>query len=438
MRPHRANRFLPGLLLLPVFAVTAFAQEAGPGLTIDRAINLGLQNNREIQLARVPLEEKEGLRYQAISAYAPRLRATGTSLPIFTRIQFDQPILSPQSAPAWRLYDAAGIAAQANLQLAIYEFAVDTQLRFAAALYARNLIAIRESYLQLVKKRAANAPALFEGRRISKSDMEQLQLRVAFAEQAILEANNTFKRRELDLIDLLGISYSEYVRAGRLTGQFSCTVPALDLEALASAALSKRPDLQALRALQTLRHEEWRVTATQAYPTLTGRAYTELQTKDPFGLEDTFKQTDEDNEDIKTSRMGFLAVFTWRVTDGGQIRGQALAREAAYKRIPIQIQELEERIPSDLAKAYTVLQTNAKILGEPEQERLIRDSIEKGDQLFDLGRVKQLDISKAEEELLTHQEKQATARYNMELSKIGLYRASGDLIELVGSVPVAR
>lgn len=438
MPQPRVNGFLLPLLLALAAAGTAGAQTPGPGLTIDRAINLGLQSNREIQLAHVPLEEKERIRYQAISAYAPRLRATATTLPIFTRIQFDQPILSPQAAPAWRLYDAAGIAAQANLQMTIYEFAVAAQFRFAAALHARDLIAIREQYVELIKKRVAEGPALFEARRITKSDLEQLELRVAFAEQSVLEARNAFKRAELELIDLLGISYGEYVRAGRITGTFSADIPAVDLEALATSALAKRPDIQALRALEALRFAEWRVTATQAYPTLIGRAYTELQAKDPFGLEELFTQTDEDDEDIKTSRAGFVAIFSWRVTDGGNIRGQALTREASLKRVPIQIRELEERIPSDLAKAYTVMQTNARILAESDRERLIRDSIEKGNQLFDLGRVKQLDISKAEEELLAHQEKQATALYNVELSKIALYRASGDLIELVGSNPATR
>jgi outer membrane protein TolC len=438
MPQPRVNGLLLPLLLACAAAGTACAQTPGPGLTIDRAINLGLQSNREIQLARVPLEEKEALRYQAISAYAPRVNAFATTLPIFTRIQFDQPILSPRAAPAWRLYNAAGIAAQANLQMAIYEFAVAAQLRFAAALHARDLIGIRERYVELLKKRVAEGPALFEAQRITKSDLEQLGLRVAFAEQAVLESRNAFKRAELELIDLLGISYGEYVRAGRITGAFSAELPAVDLEALAAAAPAKRPDIQALRALEALRFGEWRITATQAYPTVIGRAYTELQAKDPFGLEELFTHTDEDDEDIKTSRAGFLTVFSWRVTDGGQIRGQAMEREANLKRVPIQIQELEERIPSDLAKAYTLMQTNARILGESDRERLIRDSIDKGNQLFELGRVKQLDISKSEEELLAHQEKQATALYNVELSKIALYRASGDLIELVGSTPAAR
>jgi len=278
-------------------AATAQATSApaeAPGLTIEQAVAIALQKNRDVIAAKM---EIEGAQLDVVAAriYPNPTAQVGVGNLVLGKANdqmgqlqsqpgfFGQPVISAgisEIIDVWSKRGARIRAADRGVEQRRY-LTEDALREVVYAVRSAFADAVRaESERDMAKEVAARyadtvrlSQSRFRAGDIAESELRKIELEQLRYENAVLDSELQVEVARQRLVALLGLSASEGLPGGKLVEPE--TQPTFDLKQLIADALEHRPDLRAATVGRSAAEARLASAEREAYPDLTlGATYT--------------------------------------------------------------------------------------------------------------------------------------------------------------------
>ncbi|MFC3416735.1 TolC family protein [Algoriphagus hitonicola] len=426
------------LLFLSCLSINLFAQET-ESLNLERAIQVGLENNFDVKIAVENVKLREGEKEVGLGAVMPILDATYTRN--FSREDVTQRFVND---PEPRQIDDARSRSENFTVAAIYGFRPEAvvvlkrlgQLTEISQLEAKvtvenTVAAISTAYYRLVLE--------LQRYRVLQNTLELSQARLDIA-QAQYELGGAGKRdfltAEVDYnTDLSQLQNQEQIiQAARINlNELMALEPSADFEVNDTITVGQELRLLDLEENAFLENKQWLV--TQRQENVAFLQLKELQAQRLPGLSLNANYV----ENTSNSDAGFLIQNQRQgLNYGGNISinlfsGFTLNRRIQNARVQQRIQgyavdQYEIQLKSDIHRAYNTYQNNQKLLEiEKDNYAVAKESSEIALERFRLGIASYLEFRDAQVNLLTAENRLITSIYNIKEQEIELMRLSGKL-----------
>jgi outer membrane protein TolC len=424
--------------LATCLALPAAAAEQAPyRLTLQEAIQKGLQANLGVLVAGTRVEEAEAARLRSLSAaLLPRvnaqtyanvqnrdLRAFGISLPAMPEVvgpfsNYDIRVYAQQNVvdlQSYRTLKASERALDAGRM--DYRDARDLIVRSIAALYlnaqsaaaradaAQSRVTDSATLLKLAKDKHDAGTA-------TGVDVLRAEVQLANDKQALLIAQNQFKQSLLALARNLGMSPGTPLElAESLNYRALNALNQSEIDALAPAALLARADYLSLLSQRQELVEQQGASRARSYPKLSvngnfggiGRSVGGMQATGLLQGQIDFTLFDRDRQ------------------------GEAEQLASRMKRIDDQIADLRRGIDEDLREALLNLDSAAQqVAVAREGQDLAHRELELSQDRFQAGTANNVEVVTAQDELARAEENYILAVSSHVDAKFALARAMGD------------
>ena len=250
-------------------------------LTLPRVIDITLSNNPDLQQAVYRMNQAKALRSLADTTFWPMIGfyteyTQGNTPSAYLFKSIDQRKLPPDTNfndPGWFENYETGIQARMNLfnggkdylsllmakkgveiseldrQAVRNDLTSQVISAFYDVLAAREFIDIAAESVDAVSEQLRVIQIQFEGGGALKSDVLSLQVRLAQANESLVQSQNRFKLAKASLANLMGFDPAEFSERGDLlakTGETQIEVPKTYEDGIIQA-LSQRPELEKVR-----------------------------------------------------------------------------------------------------------------------------------------------------------------------------------------------
>jgi outer membrane protein TolC len=429
---------LSAILICGTFSA---AQEPTPyRLTLRDAIQKALQANLNVLVANTRIEEAEGTRMRRLSAaLLPRvqlqsyanlqnrdLSAFGISLPgvpevvgpfsnFDSHLYAEQNIVDLQSYRGWKASDRALAASKMD-----YQDARDLIVRSIANLYLNGQSAAAR--VDAAQSRVTASNALYklakdkhDAGTATGVDVLRSQVQLANDKQALLVAQNQYKRSLLALARNLGMSPGTPLELAEPLRYQHLAQP--EAEHLVPSALLLRPDYLSLASQRQALVEQQRASRARYYPKLSINGSYGGIGRSIGGMQGTgIIQGEVD-----------ITVFD---RDRG---GEAQEVASRVKRIDDQIADLRRGIEEEIREALLNLESAAEqVAVAREGQDLAQRELELAQDRFESGTTNNVEVVTAQDELARARENYILAVSSHVDAKFALARAAGDTEKNIG------
>jgi len=443
------KRIVVHLLLavaIPALQPRALSQQVAPiRLTLQDAIQRGLQANLSVLIAQTRVEEAEGTRTRRLSAaLLPRvnaqayanaqnrnLQAFGISAPGFPAV------VGPFSNYDFRIYAQQNVVdLQSYRNLKASERALDVgkmDERDARDLIVR-VIAVLYLNAQSAKARADSAQSrVTDAIALSKLakdkhdagtatgvDVLRAEVQLANNRQALLVAQNQSKQSLLELARNMGIDPGTPLELVEPLDFHP--VRQAEIDTLASAALLARADYLSLLSQREALAEQVRANRARSYPKLS--------------LSGNIGEIGRSIAGVKTTGL-IQGQIDFTIFDRDR-NGEAQELTSRAKRIDDQISDLRRGIDEDLRAAMLNLESAAEQVSVARDgQELAQRELELAQDRFDQGTANNVEVVTAQDELARAEENYILAVSSHVGATFALARAMGDteksMVELMGN-----
>lgn len=271
-------------------AKEAPAVPARGDLTVDQAVKLSLERNKDLLVAGENVDAASGIKKSALQAYLPRLSATGGfSRSLNLQSRFDptsgtfinaQNNFGVRYVLTQNLIDLASMrniaaaghdlaASKLNYAFSRSDLVLATKQQYYALLAAQELATVSDSALALSGRELQRTQSLFELGMVAKSDVLKAEVRVANSKLDVIRDRGNVVVQRAFLSRIIGQDPTEDLRASDQLTEIQVPV---DSTAIFEDAIAHRADLQS--ALKTWQAAKARTGAARFgfFPTLAAQA----------------------------------------------------------------------------------------------------------------------------------------------------------------------
>jgi len=278
----------------PAARITPAAPAESPGLTIDQAVAIALQRNRDVIAAKMEIESAQ-LDVVAARIYPNPTAQVGVGNLVLGKANdqmgalksqpgfFGQPVITggiSEIIDVWSKRGARIRAADRGVEQRRY-LTEDALREVVYAVRSAFADAVRaESERDMAKEVAARyaetvrlSQSRFRAGDIAESELRKIELEQLRYENAVLDSELQVDIARQHLVALLGLSPSEGLPGGKLVEPE--TQPTFDMKQLIAEAVEHRPDLRAATVGRSAAEARLTSAEREAYPDLTlGATYT--------------------------------------------------------------------------------------------------------------------------------------------------------------------
>jgi outer membrane protein TolC len=419
-----AGLFFVAALLLPTLAKAQ--NPASRTLSLEEALKLARKNNRNLAVERTKLQQAQLGIEQAWAAFFPTVAAQGrythnykkfelgfAGVPLLVQPsnQFDfsinatQPLIAPAAYPALDAVKAGVRAAEAGFEVTETGVLMSVAHTFYMAAIADEMVAARQSNVEVAQATLANAEARFSAGAVTKVDVGRAELAVVRAQQMQRESITGRSRTYRALATLIQLSEPFVVK---LTPE----APQQHDERELDLALSLRPEFRVIEATLQSSDEQARARKWMWLPTLSA-----------FGNARKFNY---DNFARDRHSWAIGAQLEWLIYDGGTRDYQRHLAGAQIAEAHARADVLRESVRDDLADGRQQLET--KLQGVQAAERsvaLAKETLEIVRVQYEAGNITQVDLLAAQDALVSAQEALAQSHFDAAAADLSLRRAAG-------------
>lgn len=420
-------------LLLVVAAASVMAQTKH--LSLDDAIQTGLQNSKVMQSSELQVDYAEAQAAYARTGRLPSLSLNGS----YTR-------LSPIDAPT------LGTVTFPKPLLNYYQFRVTAQQPLFTGLRVENTVAagnytadaakssneqtrkdlvfnIRQSYwtlyktqqvlkqvdenIELVKAHLRDAKNLMERGLLTSTDVMRIEVQLANAELAQVDARNQVRLATIALNNTLGIPLDTPIELSDSVSFKPMEIG--DMESMTVRSFESRDDLKSLRYQIRAAQSQVRVAQSAMYPQiyLFGNVYYANPNQRIFPTSDKFDAT----WDVGVSVT--MDLWNW----GGTAR-QAEQARAQKAQLENALEQTRDAVTFEITQSHlNVRQTEDRIRVAEKAVRLAEENYRNVNEKFKNGLALSSDLIDAEVALLEAKTNLTTAAADYEIAKAALNKA---------------
>ncbi len=363
MRLRRLLRFmLIWLVGLPVQIAIAASDE----LSLDRAVQLALRHNPNIDIALQQCRQGEGLLQQARSGYLPQV-SLGAE---YGRQFIDE--LTPEEEDnvghgsislSQLIYDFgqttgaidAGrfslLATNMNLQQSFLDVILLTKESFYTVLERRHLVEVARETVSNYEKHLHRAERYYEAGVRTQVDVTNAQVNLSNARLGLVQAQSNLKSALVALNKALG---------GRpVQGTYEVTIeqqplhllaqtrPALatSLDTLLAAAVENRPDMQQVQFLADAAQSQIRQAKGGYFPSLKAH-----------GRYDDYETELSSLRDQWSLGVG----LTWEIFSGFRTRGEVVEAQSRFRELQAAMHDLELSVIQEVTEGFLRAEENSQ------------------------------------------------------------------------------
>lgn len=421
-------------------------------LSLSEAIQIGLQNNYQIQIRQLELEQAQNLNDWGIAGRYPSIDLTlsnnnsysGSRNPasFLREISTFGTSLSPGIEANWILFDGYRVrftkqqlenaerAEELDLQLAVEATIQAIIQNYYAALVEAEQLEVREEVLRLSRDRVEYQELRRDFGQSSTFDVLQTQDAYLNDSTSYIIQARTYSNALRSLNRAMGVEAlgTNYV----LNDTFSRELPLYDMEAMRVKMLANNQSILSLQAARELTRTNTLIQEAAKSPTVGLRAggnYTINQTI--FGT-GTF--ADGDDRDLggirSTNYNGFLNIFaTYNIFDGGLRRKQIENAQTQELIAQLNIEEAKQDLLLALENTMDIYQSEQELVRLTEQlVENARRNLDIAEERFRGGLINSFDYRTIQLGYINANQALLNAIYNLKLTETELIRLTGGLI----------
>lgn len=441
------NYLLSGMVVAMPLTVSAQTDAQAPAssnaachlpeqLTLEDALQLALQHNQTLMIARERVREQQGVVVEVRSARRPNLdlsagysvvdRDLMASAPGFSQnneswdagIQISYAIYTggavSSNLQAQRLLERA---AEATVRSTVEDVLLQVKQSYYDALLALERIAVREEAVTLFEEQLRTANARYESGAGAQFDVLRASVSLANAKPPLARARNDYRLAVDQLRQAIGLPLnSEDAMGGpELVSPWNLNAVGIDLAAALRRAENQRADLSRLSLQAEAAAEAVDAAKAGRRPTLNAFAGYGVQ-NDSFS-----NDLDRVNDGWRLGIQG-----NWSLYDGGSTAGQLIQARARQRQIAQQFEAQDLAIKVQVRDAFSRLTEAAEIL---ETSELVIDQAQEALRLanerFRAGVATQLDVLESQLDLTEARLEHAQASHDYSLALARLAWAMG-------------
>jgi outer membrane protein TolC len=407
-------------------------------LTLDGAIQRGLQFNLGLLESQTASQTARADRIQALSSLLPQV--TGTLQETDEQLNLKTRGISVPPNPYLTIPTIVGpfsyTAAQANVSAKVLDFNARRTLKSAraaeqaaqlsladtrdlvvqAAANAYLLVIADASRVQAIKAQVETDQALYK-RAMDQHDagvaagidVLRAQVQLKIEQQALLAQQNQFEKDKLALGRVIGLPSAQVFEIAE-TAPFSPLTEINQEEALRTA-LAQRPDYQSSRKQVESAQHTLAAARAEWYPTVDLNAF--------YG----------DSGPTLANSHGVFEVdgiLNFNIFTGGRIRADIERARAALKQRSDELADLGARIEVEVRDAFLDLQSTAdQVAVARDNLGLANETLRQAQDRFSTGVTDNIEVVQAQGTVATANDNLISALYANNVAKVSLARATG-------------
>lgn len=332
-------------------------------LTLDNALQHTLEDNPEIQRARIELERAAGQRLIFRSVALPNAyvgaaggiqgghRAGQSSVQGFGfgYGDFTQPLFNMAIPPSLRRGDIEVLIAQQDLNVAVTRQLHSARLAFYSAVYNRELGDLRGKQRERLAENARAQKTRYETGLTDRAALVAANLQERELDPRVDLAQRAYEGAILKLSEALGQDYGPYATLPQVEGELHYADVDVDLARTSQTQAQHRPDIELARLMVRAAAEDQRIMEAAYWPQITGTVSgTYIPVSEVRKTQATGSASRSD--DIISSEIRAGGAYTWRVIDNGKVGGAVAQKRAAREINELMVQKLERDAARDLAR----------------------------------------------------------------------------------------
>jgi outer membrane protein len=408
-------------------------------LSLVDCLNIALQQNAQVLVAKNNLEASQGLVVQTRAVALPHVTATGQ----FTRTDpHAQENFGAFSVPSdnWNtevritqtIYDGGKMIAAvrasgaerkesvAQYNTAIADALLAVRLAYYDVLLANQQVTVHEASVKLLQKELNDQQSRYDAGTVPKFNVLRAEVAVANERPALIQARNEYRLAKNNLSNLLGYNLPRDIWDDvplHLTDTLDNAPYQVNLPDAIQQALSGRSELAALRQHETLQRLNVTSARSGYQPALSAFA--------GYGWKNS-QFTDPDNLGYTLHGWVVGGQLSWNIFDGLLTHGKVVEAKALHEKSRTELDNESRRIElqvrttySDFIEAKEVLESQEKV--QEEAEEALREANARSA----AGTGTQLDVLDAETALTQARTTQVRALHNYDAARARLQRAIG-------------
>ena len=420
-----------------------------PRYTLQQCVDLALDQNPDILVAKKHLEEAAGAIIVARAGYLPAL----TTYANFERLEARYATLDGSVSNRSYIWNVnvrltetiySGGAVRAGLDIArlqknsrtldyegtVDQVIMDVRIAFYDILRNQSDVAVHEQAVSFLTEQVKNEQARLDVGTGQKLNVLRAGVNLALEQSALVDARNRLRNSSLRLSELLAIPYS--IDDGQapfdIDGTLAYEKKTLDLGDCLERALLQRPELTARENDIKVQKKQLIVDRSAVLPQVALFAgYDVVSEPDRLQSADHYE--------------GYLAGVSvnWQLFDGFAAKGRMNATRARAEGAEISYDAVHRSIEADVLLAYRDLQRAEENIGtQTANVQLATDSLKLATANFGLGLTSQLELLQSRLDLTRAQVAELSARYEYNAALARLERAMGSQFHITDTPTVGQ
>lgn len=430
----RRTVFLSWILSAAVFAQTR-------PMSLDEALQIGLENSKVLRASELNVNYAEAAAAEVRTNRLPVVRAAGSytrlssveagtftppgfpqpitiSEPLLNNYQFKLGVQQPLFT-GWKIENAVAAgqysadAAKSQYEYAKSDLAFRIRQSYWTLYKAQKILALVDENIELVKAHLRDAKNLTDRGILTSTDVLKIEVQLANAELAQVDARNQVRLAMIALNNTLGLSLDTPIELTDTT-----VFRPVDLTLVDSAARQSyevREDLKSIRYQVRAAQSQVRMARSGWYPQVFvyGNVYYSNPNQRVFPLSDKFDATWDVGIAVS------MDVWNWGAT--ARQSEQALARVAQLENA---LKQNEDAVTFEITQSHlNVRQTEDRIKVAHKTVRLAQDNYRNVNEKFKNGVASSSDLLDADVAFLQARTHLTTAEADYEIAKAALQKA---------------
>jgi outer membrane protein TolC len=402
--------FLLLILSSSVLSISSSAQETTETLTLDKAIEIALENNPSLEASRA-----------AVDIMKARVRGARSDLFPQIKSRFIYPFVGTESGVSldqliWDFGQTSNVikANKAQAKSSEYDKAanredviLDTKVAYYTVLAQKRIVEASEKKVIENEKRLEQAEIFYKIGRISKIEITKAKVNLGNAKLNLVTAKNNLEKAKLQLSTAMGIIGNFNYQ---LEDMLEYMMVDVNLEQAIDKAFEQRPELDSLEAKKVAMKANLKASKQDFYPTIFGRTAYRIQGEG-------------------ATQPGFIAGIgvQFPIFEGFSTLSEINEAKANLRRSQAEIESMKGQILSEVKESYLNLKLSEESINVTETSKTsAEENLELVRERFRLGRASAIELAEAEALYASTNAEYIQAIYNYKISVAQLERAVGE------------